>query len=168
MQRIQTNTSLGLLALLLMGATGLNAALQLPAEVRIETYSLSRKGLAIEGYDPVAYFKQGPTKGSKDHSYTYKGVQYRFASAENLVAFKAEPHRYEPEYGAWCAWAMYDGGGRTKVDPETFKIVDGKLYLFYNGLFGDTLALWNEKIDNRGDHPLIELADKNWHKQVHP
>ena len=135
----------------------------LSPEVRLEEYSLSKKGLALKGYDPVAYFKEGPTKGSKKLSYTFNGVTYRFSSEENLEAFEAEPFAYEPQYGGWCAWAMSEGGGRTEANPERFRIIDDKLYVFYDGLFGDTLDLWN-KVDD--DDALIDKADGFWEEQV--
>lgn len=136
---------------------------ELAPEVRAKEFSLSRKALALNGYDPVAYFKDGPTKGSKQLSYTYKGVLYRFASEENKAKFKADPTKYEPQYGGWCAWAMYDGGGRTEANPKRFKIIDDKLYVFYDGVFGDTLDLWNEEND---DDALTEKADEYWTGQV--
>ena len=108
-------------------------------------------------------FQDGPIKGSKALSHTHKGVTYYFASEANKAEFAANPSGYEPQYGGWCAWAMYDGGGRTEADPESFKIVDGKLYVFYDGIFGDTLAKWNE-IDN--DKELIGQADQYWTEQV--
>ena len=64
-------------------------------------------GLALKGYDPVAYFTDGqPTKGADQYSFQWKGVTYRFASAENLQRFKADPDKYLPQYGGYCAYAM--------------------------------------------------------------
>ncbi|MEM8868404.1 MAG: YHS domain-containing (seleno)protein [Verrucomicrobiota bacterium] len=134
--------------------------------VREEHFSL-KKGLALGGYDPVAYFQEGPTKGRKTIHTTYKGVVYRFSSEANLKTFEANPLEYEAQYGGWCAWAMIDGG-RTKPNPESYKIVDGKLYLFYDGLFGDTLAMWNEKLANESEDQLIADADEHWLGQVAP
>ncbi len=92
----------------------------------------TENGLAIEGYDPVSYFSGKATEGSKSFSYTYMGVAYRFESAKNMEAFKANPAKYEPQYGGWCAYAMGAKGEKVEVDPQTFKIINGKLYLFYN------------------------------------
>lgn len=69
----------------------------------------------------------------------------------------ASPEKYEPEYGGWCAYAMGESGEKVKIDPETFKIVNGKLYLFYNFFFNNTLKDWN--IDEK--HLKLK-ADKNW------
>ena len=135
----------------------------LSPDVRSKEFSLSRKSLALSGYDPVAYFQEGPKKGSKQLSHTFKGVLYYFSSEANRAKFIEDPYKYEPQYGGWCAWAMFDGGGRTEANPESYKIIDGKLYVFYDGFFGDTLALWNDKGD---DETLINTADQYWGKQV--
>lgn len=116
-------------------------------------------GLAVSGYDPVSYFKGKPAEGQKKFSYSFDGVTYRFASAEDLEAFKKEPGKYEPQYGGWCAYAMGKTGEKVEVDPETFKIIDGKLYLFYNKLFNNTLKTWNKDEKN-----LKAQADLNWKK----
>ncbi|MEO0508548.1 MAG: YHS domain-containing (seleno)protein [Verrucomicrobiota bacterium] len=146
--------------------TGASAAvIQISAEERAEEYSLSRKSVALSGYDPVAYFGNGPQEGKKSISYTHEGVVYRFASKENLEKFKASPASYEPQYGGWCAWAMYKDGGRTEPDPKNYKIVEGKLYVFYKGLFGDTLKLWNETSVKQAEVQLISTANTNWQGQ---
>lgn len=121
-----------------------------------------RTKLAIEGYDPVAYFPEGggkPLKGSKDHEHTYKGVTYRFASREHLEMFKKAPARYEPAHGGWCSWAMADGD-KTEPNPKSFIVKDDRLFLFYDCFFGDTKAQWL-----KGDHKdLADKADRAWKK----
>ena len=92
-------------------------------------------------------------------SYTFEGVVYYFSSEANRAKFIENPYQYEPQYGGWCAWAMSDGGGRTEANPESFKIIDGKLYVFYDGFFGDTRSLWNAVGD---DEKLIGQADQYW------
>ena len=93
-------------------------------------------GLAIKGYDPVAYFTSNKAvKGSKDLAVYSQGATYYFSSAANKELFKANPSKYLPEYGGWCAYAMGAKGEKVNIDPETFKIVNGKLYLFYNKFF---------------------------------
>ncbi|MEM1223939.1 MAG: YHS domain-containing (seleno)protein [Verrucomicrobiota bacterium] len=138
---------------------------ELSTEVRKQNFSVKRS-LALGGYDPVSYFKNGPVEGDKKITFTHKGINYRFASKENLETFKANPEGYEPQYGGWCAWAMYNGGSRTKPDPESFEIIDGKLYVFYKGIFGDTRGLWNEASATTGSGQLIQKAEQNWHGQV--
>ncbi|MFT3678894.1 MAG: YHS domain-containing (seleno)protein [Ferruginibacter sp.] len=120
-------------------------------------------GLAIQGYDPVAYFtKNKAVKGKKEFSTYYQGSTYYFSSAENKEAFKNNPSKYEPEYGGWCAYAMGAKGEKVAIDPETFKITNGKLYLFYNKFFNNTLKDWNKDENN-----LHTKADANWSKLFH-
>lgn len=119
-------------------------------------------GLAIEGYDPVSYFDGKPAEGKNNLTYSYKGVIYRFANQENLAKFRLAPEKYEPAYGGWCAYAMGENGEKVKVDPETYKIVGGKLYLFYNFWANNTLEKWN-----KNEPKLKEAGDRNWSKIVH-
>jgi YHS domain-containing protein len=117
-------------------------------------------GLAIGGYDPVAYFTdKAALKGKKDFAFMHQGIQYYFASAVHRDRFKAAPENYEPQYGGWCAYAMGDNGEKVEVDPETFKIIDGRLYLFYNKYFNNTLRSWN-----KDETRLKSNADRNWSK----
>lgn len=117
-------------------------------------------GVATGGYDPVSYFTQGKAiKGKKDQAVYHQGVTYYFSSAGNKELFKANPSKYEPEYGGWCAYAMGEKGEKVSIDPETFKIVNGKLYLFYNRLFNNTLKDWN-----KNEASLKAKADANWPK----
>jgi len=90
-------------------------------------------GLAIRGYDPVAYYQQSaPVKGSSQFSSQWQGARWLFASAENRDRFQAEPEHYAPQYGGYCAYAV--SKGRTaSIDPEASKIVDGRLYLQQGG-----------------------------------
>jgi YHS domain-containing protein len=126
---------------------------------RSTEYNLENK-VAILGYDPVGYFTQGKAiKGKKDISISYHGVVYKFSSNENKETFLKNPSKYEPQYGGWCAYAMGSSGGKVEINPETFKIVDGKLYLFYNAYFNNTLKSWNPDEAN-----LKVKADNNWKK----
>lgn len=115
------------------------------------------KGIAIQGYDPVAYFSNKALKGDKQFTANYKGVVYYFSSESNKNNFLKNPSKYEPQYGGWCAFAMGDNGKKVEIDPETFKIIDGSLYLFYNAFFNNTLKSWNKDEKN-----LKAKADKNW------
>ncbi len=116
------------------------------------------KGIAIQGYDPVAYFTKGKAvKGSSKIAFKYLGVTYHFSSEANKKTFESNPTKYEPEYGGWCAFAMGDSGKKVEIDPETFKIIDGKLFLFYNAFFNNTLNSWN-----KNEKTLKTKADKNW------
>lgn len=125
---------------------------------RLSQYNLENK-IAIQGYDPVSYFKGKPSKGKKEISTTYQGVLYNFSSGANKDAFTKNPASYEPQFGGWCAYAMGSSGDKVEIDPETFKILDGKLYLFYNAYFNNTLKSWNKDEVN-----LMKKAETNWKK----
>ena len=118
------------------------------------------KGVALSGYDAVAYLKDHKAiKGKKDHAIVNERITYYFSSGENKEAFSKDPARYEPQYGGWCAYAMGEKGEKVSVDPETFKIIDGRLYLFYNRFFNNTLDDWN-----KDEAHLKSQADANWRK----
>jgi len=128
-------------------------------EFRLKQFNLEN-GLGIKGYDPVAYFLQNKAiKGRKEFSNSYKGISYHFISSANLETFRSNPSKFEPQYGGWCAYAMGKEGSKVEVDPETFKIIDGKLFLFYNRFFNNTLKSWNEN-----EPTLHSQADANWQK----
>ncbi|MDX2016311.1 MAG: YHS domain-containing (seleno)protein [Planctomycetota bacterium] len=118
--------------------------------------------LAIDGYDPVAYFAEGgavPAKGRADLTVEHEGAIYRFASEKNRDAFKANPERYEPAFGGWCAWAMLEGE-KVEVDPESFLIQNDRLLLFYKGFLADTRSKWS-----KGDTAAeLTKADGQWKK----
>lgn len=147
------------LSFLLLALTlSCGAVAQSPA-VRKQHYNLDN-GLAIQGYDPVAYFTQNKAvKGLAANAVSYRNVTYWFASPANQKAFQATPDKYEPQYGGWCAYAMGANGEKVEVDPETFKIKDGKLFLFYHTFINNTLTKWN-----RDELNLHKKADTNWLK----
>ena len=123
-------------------------------------YNLKR-GIAIQGYDPVSYFEKGRAeKGLESIQYKYNGATYLFTSSAHKQAFETNPTQYEPTYGGYCAYAMADGD-KVKIDPKTFKILDGKLYLFYNFGGTNTLTLWNDE-----EASLLPKADKAWKKII--
>ncbi len=131
------------------------------AAKRIKEFNLENK-VALQGYDPVSYFKQNKAiKGKKEFSTTYEGVVYNFASLGDKDLFLKSPSTYEPEYGGWCAYAMGSAGEKVEIDPATFKIVDNKLYLFYNAYFNNTLKSWN-----KDQASLNKKADLNWKKII--
>ncbi len=119
-------------------------------------------GLALQGYDAVAYFTQNKAiKGNKNFAVIYEGLLYHFTSVENKETFKKNPAKYEPEYGGWCAYAMGAKGEKVEIDPKTFKVLNGKLYLFYNKYFNNTLTDWNKDENN-----LKKKADASWQKLI--
>jgi YHS domain-containing protein len=111
-------------------------------------------GVTIKGYDPVAYFTESkPVKGSADFVHEWNGAEWRFASAANRDLFKAEPGKYAPQFGGYCAWAV-SRGYTAGIDPEAWKIVSGRLYLNYNA---NVQSQWAEDISGN-----IAKAEGNW------
>jgi YHS domain-containing protein len=128
---------------------------------RVTLFNLE-KNVAIQGYDPVAYFKQGKAvKGKKEITASYEGVVYYFSMPVNKEYFLKNPSKFEPQYGGWCAFAMGDSNEKVSINPETFKISNGKLYLFYNAFFNNTLKSWNKE-----ETGLMMKADANWSKRI--
>jgi YHS domain-containing protein len=132
----------------------------LPLTLFLATFALAldpiynARGVAIHGYDPVAYFTDGkPVKGASAFEHRWMGATWRFASAENRDAFAADPDRFAPQYGGYCAWAV-SRGSTAPSDPQAWTIVDGKLYLNY----GTGIQRKWER-DVRGN---VAKADANW------
>lgn len=116
------------------------------------------KGIAIQGYDPVSYFTQNKAvKGDSKFAVKAEGVIYYLSSSANKELFLKDYKKYEPQYGGWCAYAMGATNEKVEIDPETFKIVNGKLYLFYHSFTNNTLTKWN-----KNETVLKTNADKNW------
>ncbi|WOC41122.1 YHS domain-containing (seleno)protein [Polaribacter sp. HL-MS24] len=122
----------------------------------------TNKGYVAEGYDLVSYFQQKAEKGDKKFTTSYDGVQFKFASKAHLEAFQKAPEQYVPQYGGYCAYAIGLKGKKVGINPKTFEIREGKLYLFYNSWGTNTLDLWNEE----GAEKLQKQADINWQKII--
>jgi YHS domain-containing protein len=139
----------------------LNASAQ--ADLRKKQFNVSKSGLAIQGYDPVAYFTSNKAvEGKKELAVVTDGITYYFSTAQNKELFKANPLKYEPQYGGWCAYAMGATNDKVEIDPETFKIVNGKLYLFFHSWSNNTLTKWN-----KDEASLKTKADASWIKFFH-
>ena len=111
-------------------------------------------GNAIEGFDPVAYHTAGrPVEGSSDFEYEWMGATWRFANAGHRDLFAADPEKYAPAYGGYCAYGVAIGR-KPGIDPEAWDIVDGRLYLNLNM---DIQARWHEDVPG-----YIEKADATW------
>ncbi|MEO8377036.1 MAG: YHS domain-containing (seleno)protein, partial [Candidatus Sumerlaeota bacterium] len=125
----------------------------------IDQYNLKSGEAAIEGFDPVSYLKDGAaTKGNEQIVSNYRGVMYQFASAENRALFAQDPEKYVPAYGGWCATAMANGD-KVKIQPDNFKVTNGRTFLFYKGLLGDAKKDWVK------DEPTeTKKADGEWTK----
>lgn len=152
LRRFVTSTALAVtLAVALCGAAA--------ADGRVNTGYFG--GVAIMGYDPVAYFTESRAiEGSPEFSYQFLGETWQFASAEHRDIFAANPVSYAPQYGGYCAGEVHDAdvgtGITTNVDPEAWRIIDGKLYLFYRKSGAD----WFEQNSDE----TIAKADANWPK----
>lgn len=118
--------------------------------------NLRADGVAIDGYDPVAYFISGEAvMGKAEFAFEHAGAEYHFSSAENLDAFQADPVKYAPQYGGFCAYAVAHGS-TAQIDPQAFTVFEGKLYLNYSD---QVRARWrNDAIG------YIARADANWPK----
>jgi len=123
-----------LILLVFLSALSTKGLTQDAASMHKQSFNLE-KNIGIQGYDPVAYFKENKAvKGKSEISVLYLGVIYYFSSVENKNAFVKDPTAYEPQYGGWCAYAMGKSGEKVEIDPSTFKIVNNKLYLFYTSI----------------------------------
>jgi len=111
-------------------------------------------GVAIKGYDPVAYIiKQQALKGSPGYASEYMGSTFHFSSADNREAFEQQPQRFAPQYGGYCAFGVVKGY-KASIDPSAFTIVEGKLYLNYSQ---SVMKQW--RVDIPGN---IQKGDRNW------
>ncbi|MBI3504821.1 MAG: YHS domain protein [Proteobacteria bacterium] len=111
-------------------------------------------GLAIGGYDAVAYFAQGRARrGNPAHFHDWNGARWLFASEAHRAAFAADPARHAPRYGGWCAYGMARGY-KAPVDPEAWTVADGKLYLNYSRWIR---RLWLADMTGQ-----VAKADANW------
>jgi YHS domain-containing protein len=118
--------------------------------------SASGPRIALDGYDPVSYFDVGhPEKGSSEFSFAFDDAVYWFRSADHLTKFVADPERYAPQYGGYCAITM-SGGEKGPADPEAWSISDGKLYVF-------RVKRGVEKF-NSNPAEIATLANANWQK----
>lgn len=129
--------------------------------LRAQIAPIDEKGLAIGGYDVVAYFSNKATKGDAKITAKHGDAMYQFATTANRDTFKKNPTKYLPEFGGFCAWGVGAKSTKFPINPETFEIIDGKLYLFFNGPFNgsnfNTLEAWNQDQDN-----LLKAANANW------
>ena len=101
-------------------------------------------GFMADGYDVVAYFDGKAKKGQSAHTLKYDNATYKFNSAKNLETFQANPEKYTPQFGGWCAYAMaYEQ--KVTIDPESYEIRDEKLYLFYKSYFSSAFKKWKSE-----------------------
>lgn len=122
--------------------------------------NLGADGVALAGYSPVSYIDDNKAQpGNPDFAVEHKNVTYFLTSAEQVTAFKANPDKYEPQCGGWCAYGMAVKD-KFPIDPQKFKVIDGKLYIFLHNSGVDALALWNKGSDSE----QIAKANAHWKK----
>lgn len=131
-----------------------------PSRAYLNAQNVAGNGIAITGYSPVSYFSTGgPEKGHPDYAVDHNGVTYLLTNAEQAEQFKADPDKYAPAFGGWCAFGM-SISDKFPVDPTAFKIVDGQLFLFLRNENIDAHGLWNQG----DDHELKAKAQAHWDK----
>ena len=134
--------------------TVLSIALLVLAGAALAQTNVDSSGLALKGYDPVAYFTEGrPVRGKAEFTARHDDTTYRFASAANRDAFAAAPAKYAPQYGGYCAFGMA-AGYKAPIEPDAWTLVDGKLYLNYNQ---SVRSRWSSDIPG-----YVRKADANW------
>ncbi len=130
---------------------GARAADAAPAKILL---NLAKDGLALQGYDPVAFFTvKAAVKGRPEHTSTYRGARYQFHSAKNKALFDADPRRYEPAFGGYCAFGV-SRGRLIEIDVEAFQIVADRLLLQYSPAIRDDF--------NRDATGNLKKADAQW------
>ena len=148
MKTVALALSLGLAA---AGAAALPSTAQAADDL---IYTGLFSNTAVGGYDAVSYHTGGaPMRGNRDFRTEWNGAEFRFASQDNLDLFLADPEKYAPAYGGYCAWAMAQGY-TAKGDPEVWRIVDGVLYLNFDR---SVQEMWEEDIPG-----FIEAANANY------
>lgn len=138
--------------LVIIGASNVNA----------QSVNIDENKLANKGYDLVNYFTSNTAKkGSVEFSTTNSGATYYFVNADNLKSFKTNPTKYLPQFAGYCAFAVAKMNKKVPVNPETFRIDDGKLYLFYNDFWEgkpfNTIVPW---LNNEAE--MEKMANNNW------
>lgn len=132
------------------------------SQISAQGVNMNKDKVANDGYDVVNYFTTNTAvRGSNEYTTAHSGATYYFANADNLNAFKASPAKYLPQYDGYCAFAVAKMNKKVPVDPETFRIDDGKLYLFYNDFWEgkpfNTIVPW---LSNEAD--MEKMAEANW------
>lgn len=141
------------MSLFCMGAALVLCALPAAAQSSV-ALNLNSDGVAIKGHDPVAYFTMNkPMKGSPSFMAKHDGATYWFANTEHQQAFTAQPAKYVPQYGGYCAYGVAKGA-KPDIDPAAFSVVEGKLYL---NLSPDVQSRWLKDVPG-----YVRSADENW------
>lgn len=127
---------------------------------------INEQNSAINGYDAVSYHtEEKPVKGSEKHKVTFDNASFYFANKENKILFEKNPMKYMPQYGGYCAFGIGAKNMKFPTNPETYEVVDGKLFLFFNDMYEgkpmNTKIMWDKDREN-----MHKMADANWKKQM--
>lgn len=143
-----------LVAIIMLARLGMcTLAVAQPVEYNIQD------GYVAKGYDMVEYFNHRAVPGNDKYIFNYKGAHFRFSTFQNLAKFRENPENYIPQYGGWCAYGMATNGKRYSINPMSYELRDGKLFLFYNTLIFNAQERWLMNSEK-----LIEKADAQWKK----
>ncbi|MBL0681996.1 YHS domain-containing (seleno)protein [Aquimarina mytili] len=120
----------------------------------------TKKSFVAQGYDVTEYFNNRAVKGDSKFVAKHDNVHYKFANQQNLEKFNNNPEKFIPQYGGYCAYAVAVNSEKVDINPKTFEVREGKLYLFYNSWGINTLDKWIEEDAKQ----LQAKADANWQK----
>ena len=124
--------------------------------------NLNSSGVILDGYDAVSYFESpSPLKGDAKIQATDEGVTYYFANETNKSKFVKNPKKFAPQFGGWCAYAVADSKSKVDIDPKSYLIQDGRLLVFYKGLWGNTREKWQTN-KSKDAKEYLKQADQNW------
>jgi len=125
-----------------------------------KAFNIDDSKIGLQGYSPVSYLDLGLAQvGSKEHKVVHQGISYYFTSQDQSKQFKANPDKYLPQFGGYCAFGVYVGA-KFRTDPNKFVVSGGKLYLFLYDLEVDAKQLWIDKDESQ----LLPKAQANWQK----
>ena len=142
-------------------ALSLTACGLIPSQANssIESINVDESKIAIQGYDPVAYFTlNAPTKGNSQYTANYLGATYWFSSQQHQTLFNGNPEKYAPQYGGYCAFGV-SKEKKYAIEPDAFSVVDGKLYLNLNKKVQSRWVLNTEELISDADGYWKEIKD---------
>ena len=129
------------------------------SSLSVDHFNTESENLVVNGYDVVSYFSESePVKGKQSISTDYQGLLIYFSSEENKRKFLDDPEKYLPKYGGWCAYAIGNSGKKVDVDPFSYSIKNGELYLFYKSYFNDTREKWIQNHKELKTHFINQIS----------
>lgn len=129
------------------------------SSLSVDHFNTESENLVVNGYDVVSYFSESePIKGKQSISTDYQGLLIYFSSQENKRKFLDDPEKYLPKYGGWCAYAIGNSGKKVDVDPFSYSIKNGELYLFYKSYFNDTREKWIQNHKELKTHFINQIS----------